>query len=175
MLKTDETMQFVNVPTRPGTYHSYPQAQLQETMRTYVVFCVDQQRYALPLEHVKRALRMVALTPVPDAPVWVNGVINMAGQVIPVIDLRQRLGHPQREPEIEDRLLVVQIQAQTVALVVDEVLQVLELALHQAAPPPPALALSRPLVATIQQAEGLILVLDAARLLPLEQQGYQAP
>ena len=148
-------------PTQP-----YPLAQSQGALRYFVIFRIDRQSYALPLEHVTRALRMVALTPIPDAAEGMLGMINMAGHVIPVIDLRARLGHPPRAPDINDRLLIVDVSQQTLAFVADAVLDVLELALRQVSPPPLALAQSQPLAATIQQADELILVLDAMRLLP---------
>jgi purine-binding chemotaxis protein CheW len=133
----------------------------------YVIFRVDRQSYALHLKHVTRALRMVALTTVPDAPPWIMGVINLAGQIVPVLDLRLRLGLARREPELNDRILIVNTHDQSVAVPVDEVVKVLELIREQVEPPPPALVPSRPLAGTIQQADDLILVLEATRLLPL--------
>jgi purine-binding chemotaxis protein CheW len=131
-----------------------------------VSFRLDRQLYALPLDHVERALRMVAITQVPEAPPWVAGVIDLHGRVIPVVDLRQRFGQSPKEPDPDDRLLVVQAQEQTVAFMVDEVTDVLEMTVHQTESPPEPLARSRPLTAVIRRDEGLILVLDATRLLP---------
>jgi len=76
---------------------------------------------------VKRALRIVAITPLPDVPPWVLGVIDLHGRAIPVIDLRQRFGLPSREIQLDDRLLVVQMHQGTNALLIDEVTKVLEL------------------------------------------------
>lgn len=132
----------------------------------YVVFKVDQQHYALPLDHVIRAVRMVAVTPVPDAPNSVLGIINMAGQMLPVIDLRRLFGQPGKQPDPQDLLLVIQIQGQAVSVIVDEVLNILELTLEQVQPPPAAVSQSRFLAAAIRQEGFLILVLDAPRLLP---------
>ena len=93
----------------------------------YVVFRIDRQRYALPLDHVIRALRMVAFTPIPDAPKSVSGMIHMAGQMVPVIDLRRLFGQKSKHPELQDFLLIVRTQDQTAAVIVDEVLNILEL------------------------------------------------
>lgn len=133
-----------------------------------VVFRLDKCFYALLLDHVERALRMVAITPVPEALPWVPGVIDLHGRVIPVVDLGQRFGQPSKEPALDDRLLVVQTLEQTVALMVDEVTEVLEVPAHQVEPPAAPLSQSRPLVAVVRREEGLIMVLDAARLLPPE-------
>jgi len=79
-----------------------------------VSFRLGRQLYALPLDHVERALRMVVVIPVPEAPTWVLGVIDLHGRVVPVVDLRQRFGQPPKEPDLDDRLLVVQVSKQTV-------------------------------------------------------------
>ena len=134
----------------------------------FIGFRLDWHLYALPLDHVERALRMVAVTPVPEAPPWVAGVINLHGRVIQVVDLRQRFGQPTREPHPDDRLLVVQGLERTMALIVDEVTEMLEVPAHQVELPTGPLSRSRPLVGMIRGDEGLILVLDAARLVPSE-------
>jgi purine-binding chemotaxis protein CheW len=134
----------------------------------FVGFRLDRQSYALPLDHVERALRMVAITPVPEAQPWVPGVINLHGRVIPVVDLRPRFSQPPKAPAPEDRLLVVRVLEQTVALMVDEVTEVLEVPAHQVEPPPEPVSHSRPLAAVIRQDEGLTLILDVAQLLPAQ-------
>ena len=137
----------------------------------YVVFRIDRQRYALPLDHVIRAVRMVAVTPVPDTPDSMLGIIAMAGQTLPVIDLRRLFGQPGNHPELQDILLIVQVQGQTVAAVVDEVLNILEPSSELMQSPPAAVSQSRFLSAAIQQEDSLILVLDASRLLPANDVG----
>jgi chemotaxis signal transduction protein len=132
----------------------------------YVVFKIDRQHYALPLDHVIRAVRIVAFTPVPDTPHSVLGIINMAGQMLPVIDLRRLFGQAGKQPELQDFLLIVQIQGQTVAVIVDEVLSILELTSKQVQSPPSAMSQSRFLAAAVQKDEMLILILDASQLVP---------
>jgi len=142
-------------------------SQSEDKSGHYVVFRIDRQRYALPLDHVIRAVRMVAVTPVPDAPNSMLGIIAMAGQMLPVIDLRRLFGQTGTHPaELQDVLLIVQIQDQTVAAIVDEVLDILELSSKQIQSPPAAVSQSRFLSAAIQLEDSLILVLDASRLLP---------
>jgi purine-binding chemotaxis protein CheW len=132
----------------------------------FVSFRLDRQLYALPLDHVELALRMVAATPVPEAPPWIAGVINLHGRVIPMIDLRQRFGQPSREPQADDRLLVVQASERTVALMVDEVTEVLEMPTQQVDPARDPLSQAHSLAAVIRQGKKLILVLNVAWLLP---------
>jgi len=141
-------------------------SQSENKSRYYVVFKIDRQHYALPLDHVIRAVRMVAFTPVPDTPNSVLGIINMAGQMLPVVDLRRLLGQAGKPPELQDFLLITQIPGQTVAVVVDEVLNILELASNQVQSPPAAVSQSHLLAAAVRHDDITILVLDASQLLP---------
>ena len=84
---------------------------------------------------------------VPQAPAWVAGVVNLHGRVIPVVDLRRQLGHPVREFQPDDRLLVVSARERTLALVVDQVGQVLTLPAAEVAASAEPLSRSRPLSA----------------------------
>jgi purine-binding chemotaxis protein CheW len=94
------------------------------------------------------------------------GVIAMAGQMLPVIDLRRLFGQPDNNPDLQDVLLIVQIQDQTFAVIVAEVLDIMEFLLKQIQSPPAAVSQSRFISAAVQQEDTLILVLDASRLLP---------
>ena len=86
-----------------------------------LVFSLDERRLALPLESVERVFRMVEVTPLPDAPPSVVGIINLQGRIVPVIDLRSRLRLSPRALEVNDRLIVAQAAGRSVALVVDRV------------------------------------------------------
>lgn len=132
----------------------------------FLAFSLEGQGYALPLAQVEQALRMVALVHIPEAPPWIAGLVNVHGHVIPVIDLRMRLGKPQREVYPDDRLVVVRGSGQKVALMVDHVSEVLEIPAHQMEMPQDALSKSGPLKAVIQREEDLFLVLDVDHLLP---------
>jgi purine-binding chemotaxis protein CheW len=141
-------------------------SQSEDQSRHYVLFRMDQQHYALPLDHVIRAVRMVAFTPVPDVPNSVLGVINMSGQIVPVIDLRRLFGQAGKHPELQDVLLIAQIQGQTAAIVVDEALNVLEFTSKQVQSPPAGASQSRFVAGAVQQEDILILVLNDFRLFP---------
>jgi purine-binding chemotaxis protein CheW len=133
--------------------------------RQYVIFKVEQQRYALPLRYVLRALRMVAITPLPDAPENVIGVVDIAGQHLPVFSLRMILGTKDREPELSDRLLLMDSGGAGLLLMVDSVEGVVEPAEQAFKPPNKRVAKSRFLKATIQQPEGLVMVLEVDQII----------
>lgn len=88
----------------------------------FVVFALDGGRYALRLSIVERVVRMVAVTPLPEAPASVLGVVNVGGRVIPVINLRARFGLRDRAPELDDRLMIVELPHRAVGLVVDQII-----------------------------------------------------
>ncbi len=92
------------------------------TANGLVVFRLGEMRLALPLAAVERVVRAVEVTPLPQAPEIILGVINVQGRVIPVLDIRRRLGLPAREIDIEDQFLIARSRARTIALAVDEVL-----------------------------------------------------
>ena len=76
------------------------------TAQQWVIFRVESGYYALPLERVVEVLRMVSVRPVPDGPAWLAGVINLRGRVLPIMDLRARLGLPPQPVRLETRIIV---------------------------------------------------------------------
>jgi purine-binding chemotaxis protein CheW len=91
-----------------------------------VVFTLDEQRYALHLGSVERVVRTVEVTALPKAPQIILGVINIHGKIIPVINIRKRFCLPERELEINDRLILAHTRKREVVLVVDTVTDVIE-------------------------------------------------
>jgi purine-binding chemotaxis protein CheW len=85
-----------------------------------LVFAVE-QLYALDIELVERVLRTVEIRPVPSGPEIVAGLINVRGSIIPVVDMRARLGLPKRKPRLEDCLLLVKTPRRRLALQVESV------------------------------------------------------
>jgi purine-binding chemotaxis protein CheW len=94
----------------------------------WVVFSLNAGRYALPLGSVERIVRAVAITPLPSGPPIVLGVIDVQGRVLPVFDIRRRLGLPARELGLADQILIARSAHRTVALVVDAAQSVLQCA-----------------------------------------------
>jgi purine-binding chemotaxis protein CheW len=129
-----------------------------------VVFRAEQREYALPLRQVLHVLRMVAITPVPEGPAWLLGVVNWHGRVIPVMDLRVRLGLPPLPVGLNTPLLLFQAETGTAALVADEVVEVLTVPAEAIAAPDTRLGQAHALSSTLRWGERLILMLDPARL-----------
>lgn len=91
-----------------------------------VVFTLNAQRYALRLDAVERVVRAVAVTPLPDAPEIILGIINVQGRIVPVINMRKCFHHPERQLRTSDQFIISSTETRTFALVVDEILDVLE-------------------------------------------------
>lgn len=91
-----------------------------------LVFTLDDWRCALELSTVEKVYRAVAVTPLPDAPDIVLGVINVKGAVLPVVDVRRCFRLPEKNLTPDDRLIVARSSDRLVVLVVDSVIDVIE-------------------------------------------------
>lgn len=96
-----------------------------------VSFKLGAEEYGVDIAQVQEINRMVAVTHVPRAPEFMEGVINLRGQLIPIIDLRSRFGMPRAEHTKNTRIVVTEIGAKRVGMVVDSVSEVLRLATDQ--------------------------------------------
>lgn len=93
-----------------------------------VVFLLDDRQYALQhLTSVERILRAVQVTPLPKAPEIVSGVINLQGQIIPVVNIRRRFRLTEQEVNLSDRFIIARTPKRTLAFAADAVTGVLEL------------------------------------------------
>lgn len=91
-----------------------------------VLLTVDGQTYALHLEAVERVLRMVEITPLPGAPDAVEGVINIHGEVVPIVSIRTRLGLTRCAVRASDSLVLAHARTRRLAIIAESVLGVVE-------------------------------------------------
>ena len=87
--------------------------------REVLLFTLESQRYALPLEDVRELVRAVHITPLPRAPSIVEGLFNLRGELIPVLDLRRRFRRTPRPLQPSDHFIVTQAGPRAMALRVD--------------------------------------------------------
>lgn len=135
-----------------------------------VVFALDGARCALSLSVVERAVRAVAVTSLPKAPEIVLGVINVRGNIIPVVDVRKRFRYQAREMNVDDRFIIAHTNRRTVALVVDAVLGVRELAAGQLASARRELPFASHLEGVARMEDGLVMIYDLDRFLSLDEE-----
>ena len=105
-----------------------------------VTFGVEGEEYGVEILSVKEIIRMVQVTKVPRSPDFVEGVINLRGRIIPIIDLRKRFGLNSRARDKETRIIVVELSGITVGFVVDSVSEVLRIPADTVEPPPPVVS-----------------------------------
>ena len=101
-----------------------------------VGFRVGSETFGVPIQSVHEIVRMMDITSVPDAPVYIEGVINLRGKIIPVIDLRKRFGKKEIKSSKKNRILVAEVGTKMVGLVVDSASEVLKMPPSDIDPPP---------------------------------------
>lgn len=135
-----------------------------------VSFVVGAEEYAIPILAVQEINRMMDITRVPQSPAFVEGVINLRGKVIPVVDLRKRFGMPINENTGDERIIVVEVQgesdARVIGFTVDKVNRVLRIS-SDIVEPAPAMACgadSDYVLGVGKLEEGLLILLSLDRL-----------
>jgi purine-binding chemotaxis protein CheW len=123
--------------------------------------------YAVDIMRIKEIIRPQKLTTLPRAPSFIDGVINLRGAVIPVVDLRKRFDMPERENGSATRLLIVRLSDQTLGLVVDDVTEVITVPVKDIKPPPTVSdgMIAEYLLGVCLAGEVLVMLLDIDRLL----------
>lgn len=105
-----------------------------------VTFSLGSEEFGVDIMRVQEIIRIPPITRVPKAPAYVEGVINLRGNVIPVVSLRNRFGMPRVEETDLSRIVVLQVQSKVFGVRVDAVTEVLRID-SEAIEPPPQVAL----------------------------------
>lgn len=93
----------------------------------YVVFLLNNEEYGIEISYAQEILRVPdKMTQIPNMPSYLEGVINVRGKVIPVLDLKKRFGFQESNQYLEKRLLIVDLDNTTLALIVDDVSEIVE-------------------------------------------------
>ena len=135
----------------------------------WVVFRLEQTRYALALAAVERIVRAVAITPLPKAPPIVLGVIDVEGQILPVLNLRRRFRLPEREMGPSDQFIIARTVPRTVTLCIDAAEGVIERPTHTIVQPDSIVPGLDHLQGVIQLEDGLVLIHDLEQFLALDE------
>jgi purine-binding chemotaxis protein CheW len=136
-----------------------------------VVYFVDGQRYALPIEVVQEIQQIVALSEIPDDSGSVVGVINLRGEVVPAMDIRRILGLSTSEYGLQTPMIFTRTPRGLVAMIVDEVEDVVEVpegCMQQASA---GYDLADKLLGVCRLDERMIFVFDIERLVPTSRSG----
>lgn len=101
-----------------------------------VGFRIGRETFGVPISLVHEIVRVPEITAVPEAPEFVEGVINLRGKIVSIVDLRKRFGEKEITHNKKNRILVVEVESKMVGLIVDAASEVLRMAADQVDNPP---------------------------------------
>jgi purine-binding chemotaxis protein CheW len=148
-----------------GADPAFPKSELAQGSRQFSTFFVADLFFGVDVLNVQEVLRFQQMTPVPQAPGVIEGLINLRGQIVTAIDMRRRLGLPPRAGDKSPLNMVVRTSDGAVSLLVDEIGDVLDMdAATYELPPENLDPAARELIRGVYKLKGrLLLVLDAER------------
>lgn len=136
-----------------------------------VSFLIGNEEFGVDILYVQEINRMIQITKVPNTPDFVDGVINLRGRVIPVIDLRRKLGMNKKEHDKNTRIIVVEVSGKTVGFIVDAVNEVLRIPKSiTEAPPELVSGVNSEYIKAVGKLEDrLLILLDLEKVLSTDQ------
>ncbi len=137
--------------------------------QVYLGFKLDEKTFGIDARDVLRVSQIVEITPVPQAADSILGIINVMGEVVPVIDLRKRLGLPARTPSLSDYLIVVKNERQSVSFVVDAIIGLFPALNENNVSLQNIVQNSTLIEKVIRQENEFILIIDSQKLLDAQQ------
>jgi len=139
-----------------------------------VVFKLGKEEYGVDIAQVREIVRWQQITKVPQAPSFVEGIVNLRGQIIPIVDLAKRFSLMSGETSREEsrRIVVVHIDGRAIGILVDGVSEILRIPTSQIEPPPPIVAgtMGADFLRGVGKVDGrLIIILDLNRIFSQEE------
>ncbi len=135
-----------------------------------VVFTLDELSYAFPLHTVLKVIHAIEIKHLPQAPEIISGIINVQGRIIPVADIRKRLGLAEREVDPDDRLIIADTGKKEVAILVDSVSGIIDIDPLQLSAVGETLPFAKHLRGVAKVENELILIYDLEEFLSLEEE-----
>ncbi len=148
--------------------------QSNETIYQLVSFVVEDEEFGVDILKVQEIIRTVDITRVPKSPEFVEGVINLRGKIVPVIDLRIRFGIAKHERDNETRIIVVELSDRVVGFLVDKVKEVIRVEKNIIEPPPELTTSisSNYITGVAKLQDRLLILLDLDKVLSGEEQEH---
>ena len=153
------------------------QRAVTEATEHLATFFLDREEYGVDVRQVQEIRRMSEITSVPRAPEFVRGVINLRGRILPVLDLKRKLGLGEVGPGRATRIVVVRVGERLLGLLVDGASQVLKVAVSRVEPPPEEVVEKGGdyIRGVAKLDDRLIILVDLGRLLAHELRAAGAP
>jgi len=142
-----------------------------DTSLQIVTFQLGAEKYGIDIMEVKEIVDYEEIRGIPNAPVYVEGIYNLRGDIIPIISLHRRF-HLQRPEEIEeDSLLILTIGGMELGIIIDRVLRVITIETEEIQPPPQMLSGigSEYIQGVVNKDDGYLIILDSLRLFDPEE------
>lgn len=144
--------------------------QLYPDIDKVILFTLDDLSYALPLVNVIRIIHAIAVSPLPKAPAIVEGIINVGGRIIPVVNMRKRFGLVSRAMSVDDNLIIVKTEKRELALWVDRVTGIQEIMPGKYAFTKTSLPYAEYIKGVAKTEEGIILIYDLEQCFKLNEE-----
>ena len=135
------------------------------------VFMLDGQSYAIDIMKIKQIIRPLKITRLPKAPDFLEGMINLRGVFIPVIDMRKRFQLGPRDPKQEGKVIIAAVEHRIVGVMVDEVTEVIPVPKAEIQPPPRVIrgVESTYLLGVCRYQDEILLILNLDEILTAEE------
>ncbi len=144
----------------------------KEQLMQLVGFSIGKEQFGVDILMVQEIIREAPITSVPNSPDFVEGVINLRGNIIPVIELRKRLNLFQENPNDDTWILILDIDGKVTGFIVDSVSKVLKI-LESSIEPPPELVVagleSQYIQGVCDTGEGILIILDFNHILLVDE------
>lgn len=145
--------------------------------KRYLTFFVKDEQYGIEISHIKEIIAMMKTTPVPRTPDFVEGVINLRGSIIPIVDIRSKFEIEKKEHDMNTAIIINEVEGVNIGFVVDRVEDVITFDDNDlSAPPKFGAHIDTSFIMNIAELESdVIMILDMAKLFAedeLTQIGY---
>lgn len=106
------------------------------TTNRFLTFYLEEEIYGVNIFDVKEIIAMMKTTPVPKTPKFIKGVMNLRGNIIPVVDMRVKFDMPETEPQMYTAIVIITIEGKNIGFIVDKVEEVVNVDDDSMSPPP---------------------------------------
>ncbi len=145
------------------------------SLERYVTFNLAGERYGIPVQKVQEIIRLPAITRVPQAPGYVEGLANLRGMIVTVINGRGKLGLPPRQHDDATRVLILALNSRTAGYLVDSISEVISVSREDMEKVPDDLPNQGYLTGLVRAGQGVVMLLDPEKVVgtPVNRSGWQ--
>lgn len=132
----------------------------------YLTFYLGEEQYGIAIDKIKEIIAIMKVTKVPNTPIFMRGVINLRGSIIPVVDTRLRFGMENREPDMHTAIIIVEVEKTNIGFIVDRVEEVSSIDSSNLSEPPKfGSQVDTAFICNVAQVEnGVVMILDVLKL-----------